>query len=302
MSERRAYLAILVAVVGVSFASIFIRWSESTALVKATYRMGLASLFLLPLALGPAWKEMRTLTLREVLIMLAVGVALAVHFATWISSLDFTSVASSVILVNSHPLIVAILSHYLVREYVSKGASLGVVLGFAGVLVIAYADAGEPSRLLGDILAFIGGLMTAVYLMSGRRVRQRVPLVPYVFLVYSSSAVVLLAVTVVTEGSLMPRGDLGRELLLFLGMALVSTILGHTLYNWTLRYLRAPVVSTSLLGEPVGATLLAIVLLQETPSIIVVAGGALALLGIYLTARSIGAVVGPQEEIIPQEP
>lgn len=289
MPERRAYAAIVIAVVGVSFASIFIRWSESTALVKATYRMGLASLFLLPLALGPAWKEMRALSRREVVTMLAVGVALAVHFATWISSLDYTSVASSVILVNSHPLIVALLSHYIAREYVARRAGLGVVLGFVGVLVIAYADAGEPMGLLGDVLAFIGGLMTTVYLMTGRHIRKRVPLVPYVFLVYSSSAVVLLATTLVLEGSLSPRGDIGRELLLFLGLALVSTIVGHTLYNWALRYLKAPIVSTSLLGEPVGATLLAIAFLQETPSLFVIGGGALALLGIYMTARGIGA-------------
>ncbi len=301
MPERRAYAAIVIAVVGVSFASIFIRWSESTALIKATYRMGLASLFVLPLALGPAWKEMRALSRRDVFTMLAIGVALAVHFATWISSLDFTSVASSVILVNSHPLIVALLSHYIVREYLAKGASLGVVLGFAGVLVIAYADAGEATGLVGDVLAFIGGLMTAVYLMTGRHVRKRVPLIPYVFLVYSSSAVVLLATTLVMEGSLSPGGDLGRELLLFLGLALVSTILGHTLYNWALRYLKAPIVSTSLLGEPVGATLLAIAFLQETPSLFVFGGGALALLGIYLTARGLGPADRP-DRVTPQGP
>ncbi len=302
MAERRAYLAIVIAVVSVSFASIFIRWSESTALVKATYRMALASLFLLPLALGPARSELKALSRREILIMLAVGVALSVHFATWISSLDYTSVASSVILVNSHPLIVGILSHYITREYMSRGASLGVVLGFAGVLVIAYADAGEPTGLLGDLLAFIGGLMTAVYLMSGRRIRQRVPLIPYVFVVYSSCAAVLLTTTLALEGSLTPRGDIGRELLLFLGLALVSTILGHTLYNWALRYLKAPVVSTSLLAEPVGATLLAVVFLQETPSVLVVGGGALALLGIYLTARGLGAAVRPGGGVTPPGP
>lgn len=301
MPDRRAYAAIVIAVISVSFASIFIRWSESPALVKATYRMGLASLFLLPLALGPAWKELRALSRREVVTMLAVGVALAVHFGTWISSLDYTSVASSVILVNSHPLIVALLSHYIAREYVSRGAGLGVVLGFAGVLVIAYADAGEPTRLLGDVLAFIGGLMTAVYLMTGRRLRRRVSLVPYVFLVYSSSAIVLLVTTLTLEGSLMPRGDVGRELLLFVGLALVSTILGHTLYNWALRYLEAPVVSTSLLGEPVGATLLALALLQETPSLFVIGGGALALLGIYLTARQT-EVDGQEKRVTPPTP
>lgn len=286
MTEGRAYLALVVAVVGVSFASIFIRWSESTALVKATYRMGFATLLLLPLVLTRARQDLLTLSRRQWGILVAVGIVLAAHFATWIASLDFTSVASSVVLVNAHPLLVAILAHYLLRELLSRGSAAGILLGFSGVLVIAWADLGEPTGLLGDLLAFIGGSMTALYLLSGRRLRQRVSLLPYVFVVYGTSAVVLLGTTLILEGGLQPQGDLGRELLLFLGLAGVSTLLGHTLYNWSLRYVPTPVVSTSLLGEPVGASLLGLLLLGEVPSVLVVAGAALALLGIYLTVRT----------------
>lgn len=286
MRGARAYVAIIVAVIGVSFASIFIRWSESHALVKATYRMGLASLFLLPIALGRFWGEIKNLDRRQILTMIAVGTALAVHFATWISSLDYTSVASSVILVNSHPLLVALLSHYLMKEMVPRMATLGILLGFTGVFIIAMGDVTEASSLVGDLLALVGGLMTAIYLLAGRRIRQTVSLVPYVFLVYSSSSLVLLAATVAIHGSILPGGnDMGRELLLFLGLAVVSTLLGHTLYNWSLRYIKTPVVSTSLLGEPVLASMLALVLLAEMPSPWDMAGGAVALLGIYLTAR-----------------
>lgn len=281
-------MAIVLAIIGVSFASIFIRWSDSPALIKAVYRMAFASLFLLPIGLARFRRETRGLGRRDALVMSAIGVALAIHFATWISSLDYTSVASSVILVNSHPLIVALLSHYLLKERVPKVAALGVVLGFAGVLVIAVGDVREGGGLLGDALAFVGGVMAAIYILAGRRVRQRVPLVPYVFLVYTFATVVLLAMTVAMGTELLPSGDLRRELLLFLGLAIVSTILGHTLYNWALKYVRAPVISTSLLGEPVGATFLAFLLLAETPSATDLGGGLLALLGIYITARGIG--------------
>lgn len=292
MRESRAYPALLVAVVGVSFASIFIRWSESHALVKATYRMGLATLALAPVALWGFRHEFRALGRREALVLGGVGVALGVHFATWIWSLDFTSVASSVILVNAHPLLVALLSHVLLRERVSRGSAAGVLLGLTGVLVIAGGDLREGHGLLGDVLALAGGTMTAVYLLSGRRLRQRIPLVPYVFVVYAVSTVALGALSLAFGVGLSPSGDLRRELLLFGGLALVSTILGHTLYNWSLRYVKAPVVSTSLLGEPVGATLLALLLLAEAPSLTDLLGGALALAGIYLTARGTRYAVG----------
>ncbi len=293
MRENSAYIAIIVAVVGVSFASTFIRWSESPALVKATYRMGIASLLLLPLALGKFRKEIRALSGKDLMTMVVVGIALAIHFATWIRSLDLTSVAGSVILVNAHPIMVALLSHYFTGEKVQRLGTMGILLGFSGVVIIALGDARNGGGLLGDLLALIGGSMTAIYLLAGRRIRQRVSLVPYVFVVYSTSALVLLATTLAFRVDPVPSRDLERELLLFLGLALVSTILGHTLYNWALRYVKAPVVSTSLLGEPVGATLLALLLLAEAPSATDILGGALALIGIYLTARGRIGYRGP---------
>jgi drug/metabolite transporter (DMT)-like permease len=285
MAVRRAYIAIIVAIVGVSFASIFIRWSESHALVKATYRMAFASLILLPLALGTRRREIANLGRRDLLIMLGIGIVLAIHFSTWISSLDYTTVASSVILVNSHPLIVALISHYLLRERVPGRAVLGVILGFAGVLIIALGDLGEGTGLLGDALAFIGAVMAALYIIGGRRLRQRVSLIPYVFVVYSATTFVLLLTTLALGPGVRPGSDVARELLLFLALAVVSTILGHTLYNWALKYVKAPVVSAGLLGEPVGATLLALLLLAEVPSFTDMMGGVLALVGIYITAR-----------------
>lgn len=288
MTGRRPYAALVVALVGVSFASIFIRWSASPPVVIAVYRMGFATLLLLPFAVWDLRRGRWTLDRRDLAVLGAIGVVLAVHFVTWITSLRFTSVASSVILVNAHPLLVALLAHLLLRERVPRAAAGAILLGFAGVVLIAVNSAQEGRGLTGDLLALSGGGAAAVYLLAGRRVRQRVELLPYVFLVYGFTTLSLLAMTVGSGTSLVPPADAAREMALYLALALVSTILGHTLYNWALRYLPAPVVSTSLLGEPVGAALLALVLLAEVPTRLEVLGGLLALLGIYLTARGLG--------------
>lgn len=287
MSDRGAYVALAVAIAGVSFASIFIRWSVSHPLVKATYRMGFAALLLLPLVLVDGGRALRSVDRRDLLLLGGVGLVLALHFATWIASLDFTSVASSVILVNSHPLLVALLAALVLREPVSRRVGGAVALGFAGIVVLGLGGRGGGQDLLGNGLAFAGGVMAALYLLAGRRLRQRIALIPYVFLVYGFSALFLLVMTVGSGTDLRPTGDASRELLLFLALAAVSTLLGHTLYNWALRYVQAPLVSTSLLGEPVGATLLALILLGEAPSSLEIAGGLLALAGIYLTARAL---------------
>lgn len=287
MEGRRAYGALLVAIVGVSFASIFIRWSESPPLVKATYRMAFASLLLLPFVVYEVRRGRWSVRWRDLLPLAAVGGILAIHFAAWITSLDFTTVASSVILVNIHPIVIALLALLVLRERLPPISALAIVIGFFGILLIASADPAGAGSLFGNLLALVGGVAAALYILAGRRIRQRMSLIPYVFLVYSFSALFLLVWTLGVGTSLVPVGNAGQELLLFLALAVVSTLLGHTLYNWSLKYLDASVVSVSLLGEPVGAILLALLFLGEVPSSVVVFGGALVLAAIYLAARGV---------------
>ncbi len=280
------YAAVMLAVVAVSFSAIFITWSESPPITIALYRLAMASAILAPFALGRERAALRGILRRDVLLMSGVGVILATHFAFWITSLKVqgVTIAGATILVTSHPLMVGLLSHFVLRERLTWKASLGILTGFSGVVVIALADYGiSGETFVGDGLAFLGGIFAGFYFLLGRRIRQRVPLLAYAFIVYASAAAALLVWVLASGVSLTPSGDLLRELLLFLAMALIPQIGGHTLYNWALRWVTAPVVSLSLVGEPIGSSLLAWILLSQTPSPAVAAGGALALTGIYLT-------------------
>jgi drug/metabolite transporter (DMT)-like permease len=290
----RPYLGIALAVVSVSTAAIFISWSTSPFVTIALYRLAFASLIIAPFALLDSRRGLWSLTRTDVVAMVGIGAVLATHFALWIGSLKIegvsVSVASSVILVTSHPLLVGLLSHFVLRERVNAWTAVGIGLGLGGVVVIAIADTSARSAsLVGDVLAFLGGVAAGLYLLAGRRFRQRIPLLAYAFVVYVSATAVLFLLAVGLRESLVPVGDLRAELLLFLALAVIPQIGGHTLYNWSLRWVTAPVVSLSLVGEPIGSSLLAWILLSQVPGIAVGVGGALALTGIYLAAMGQGA-------------
>jgi len=285
-------VAIAFAVISVSFASIFITWSESPPITIALYRLAIATGIIgatILVRTGALRKPNTLLRIprRDAALMALIGAILASHFALWISSLkvEGESIASSVVLVTSHPLLVGLLSHYVLRERLNRWMAIGIVLGLAGVVSIALADYGFAGSLLyADILAFSGGVMAGFYFLLGRRVRQRVALLDYACVVYASATAVLLVYALAFGSSLAPVGDVPRELILFAALAIIPQIGGHTLYNWALRWVTAPVVSLSLVGEPVGSSLLAWVLLTQVPTVGVAIGASLALAGIYLTA------------------
>ena len=285
------YAAILVAVASVSTAAIFISWSTSPPLTIALYRLAFATAILAPFALLAPSRPLAKVSRRDAVWMAGVGVVLATHFALWITSLKVqgVTVASSVVLVTSHPLLVGVLSHFVLRDRLTAKAALGIVLGFSGVVVIALADYGVSGATFGgDLLAFLGGICAGVYILLGRGLRPRIPLLAYALVVYASATAVLFAYAVALGSSLAPSGDGTREALLFLALALIPQIGGHTLYNWSLRWVSAPVVSLSLVGEPIGSSILAWVLLDQAPGGAIVFGAALALGGIYLTVLGEG--------------
>ncbi|MGQ0796602.1 MAG: DMT family transporter [Methanobacteriota archaeon] len=287
--SRRPYLAVGLAVASVSSSSVLILGSASAPVTIALYRLAIASAILAPIAVLHPARPLRGIARRDALLMALVGLVLAAHFGFWITSLRLTSVASSTILVTSHPLLVGLMSHFVLRERLTARASAGILLGIVGVVAIALADSSASGASLeGDLLAFMGGVMAGLYFLLGRAIRQRVPLLGYALVVYACAAAFLLVFAIGAGGDLAPAGNLPRELALFLAMALVPQIGGHTLYNWALRYVTAPVVSLSLVGEPIGSSLLAWALLAQTPSPAVAAGGALALVGIYLAASGEG--------------
>jgi drug/metabolite transporter (DMT)-like permease len=275
--------ALIISILAVSTASIMIRLSAAPPLAIATYRMILSTLILIPLfVLGGGHRTFMDLGWREKGSLVIVGIILAFHFASWITSLTFTSVASSVVFVHVDPIFVAIVSHFWFNERITRRTLLGIILGFLGATLIAVGDAGlGEMNLYGDALALIGAIMLGIYILSGRRIRQRLDLVNYVTPVYATSAIVLFLGSVITGTKLTGYGFEDKGI--FLMIAIVPMIFGHTVYNWALKYISAPIVSISLLGEPFGATILAYLLLGESPGITTIIGGVITMMGILLT-------------------
>ncbi|MFN0075133.1 MAG: DMT family transporter [Prosthecobacter sp.] len=278
-------LVLCVGVLAVSSGSIFVRLSDAPPLVTAMWRMTFATVFLLPFAWWKARDELRSLTRHELGSGALAGLFLALHFATWIASLSFTSVANSTVFVNTAPLWVAIMSPWLTHERLSRRSWAGIGLSVIGGTIIGAGDfAGGTRALIGDALALAGSLALALYLLSGRRLRAKLSLPAYLAVCYTSAAIVLwIAVLVsrtpLTEFSVNTWGAL-------LGMALISQHLGHSSYNWAMRYFSAGFIAVCLLGEPVGSSLLAWWLFDEGVTWMKAAGGLLILVSIYLASTA----------------
>ena len=303
-------LAICFAILAVSTASIFIRFAQPyvPALVIAAWRLVLATLGLAPFALLRHRGELSRISRGDLVLALLSGLFLALHFATWITSFEYTTVASAVVLVSTVPLWVALLSPFLLKERLTGTVLIGIVLTLVGSALVGLSDACVWSSsglacpplgdfvhgkaFLGDLLALTGGIMGAGYLLIGRRLRGRISLVPYVFLVYGMAGAVLLVAALGAREKLVGFPPLAYLWLVLL--ALVPQLVGHSTFNWALRYLSAAYVSITLLGEPIGSTILAYFLLKETPSILKIFGAILILAGIYLASRSAGGQPAPE--------
>jgi drug/metabolite transporter (DMT)-like permease len=280
-------VALAVAVLAVSTSAILIRWSTAPPTVAAFYRVLFTVGLLAPLAFSRHGEHLRELGRQDAMAASATGLALAAHFAAWFQSVEWTSVAASVTLVQAQPLFVAAGAWALLDERLGARKLGGILVALAGM---AAMSAGEllggalvgPRPLAGNALAVVGAVMMATYLLAGRSLRARIPLIPYVTVVYAICAVALGGFAAVHR--LM--GYAPVEWLLFLGMAVGPGVFGHTVINWALEHVESSVVSVTLLGEPVGSTVLAVVLLAETPGVPTVAGGAVVLAGIYVTARA----------------
>lgn len=277
------YLGLGMATLAVSFAAIFISKATAPPLVTATYRMIFTSVLLAPFWLARR-RALAALTARDYALMACAGALLALHFATWTVSLFYTSVASSVLFVSVHPVLVAALAWLFLRERPRGKVLLGIGLTMLGSVVIAGGDVHLGDRaLIGDGLALAGAIVFAFYLLIGRRVRQCLDSVAYSGPVYLICALALGAIALAGR---QPFGPLTwHNLVLFLALALVCTLGGHFVYNWTLRYLAAAVVSVSFLGEPVLSALLAWPLLGQPIRPLTALGGLVILAGIYLSTR-----------------
>ncbi len=283
-STDRAKLILPLGILAISSASVLIKICDAPPLIIAAYRLTLASLMLSVPATSRILQEMRKFTAAEFFLWLLAGVFLSFHFALWISSLQYTSVARSVVFVTTNPIFVAIASVLFLRERLSTVLFLSILVAILGGIIIAWGDwGGGPSSLYGDFLALAGAVMMTGYLLVGRRIRPKVDLHVYISLVYGAAGFFLILLALCNGDSFF--GYSPQTYLIFFLLAVVPQMIGHTSLNWALKFFSATRVAVVLLGEPLGATLLAYLFLGEPVTLPLLWGGVLVLLGIYLSAR-----------------
>jgi len=280
--ESGPYLTLGTAVACISLGSILVRLAQAPALAVAFHRIFLATALLSAFALPSLLRSWPGLSRRHLLTLLGSGVALGVHFATWIASLSFTSVAASVLLVNMAPLFTLVLARVVLGERVNRAVSMAMALAVGGAVLIAVGDWAGGS-LKGDALALAGALTLSLYHVAGRGLRQALPLSAYVLGVWGTAAFTIGCIALVAGVPLL--GYPPRTVALFLALAVVPTLLGHGLVNRSLRRLPAPTVGLFLLGEPVVASLLAYLVFGERPGAWALAGGAVILGALAVVTR-----------------
>jgi drug/metabolite transporter (DMT)-like permease len=275
------YTLIGVAIVAVSFGAILIRLAEDVPVLSiAAWRLGVSFLLIIPFS----WRKspLKTMNRRDLLLSVASGVFLTLHFILWISSLRYTSVASSVVLVSTNPIFVALGVRFVFKESLSRTLVVATLLSVAGAALIGWGDFRvSGTAFYGDLQALGGAVMASGYFLIGRRVRQRVPLSSYILTTYGTAAILLLGVALATHQRLI-----GFPKLTYLYLVLLAVgpqLIGHSTFNWALKYLSASTVAILILGEPVASTLLAYLILGEGVTLLKVIGAGVILSGIYLS-------------------
>ena len=284
------FVVLGIGLLAISFGAILARVAQAAALPSlaiAALRLGLAALIISPLALWQSRRALLSLTRRHVLLTLGAGLFLALHFGTWISSLEYTSVASSTALVTTNPLWIGLASFLIFRETPTKMMMGGIALSFAGSLFIFWSDSQTASAgsnpMLGNLLALVGSWCFSAYLLIGRRLRAGLGLPAYIWLAYGAAALFLFAASGAGGVELFTLSN--TAWLVLLAMALGPQLLGHTAYNWSLRYVSATFVAVVTLGEPVGSALMAFIIFGEGFAPLQFVGFSLLLVGIYLAAK-----------------
>lgn len=274
------YVILAIALAGVSFGSIFVRLAAAPALAIALWRMTFASVAVLPVA-ALAARPARRLPVRETALAASAGGLLALHFGTWITSLQFTTVANSVLLVNTAPVFVALLT-WATGGRPTARTWLSVALAVAGAAVIAMREPGPDGSLLGNLLAVGGAMAMAAYLVLAREAQRALAYLPYVAIAYGTAAAALWVAVIASDTPW--RGFTGQTWAALAAMAVVSQLVGHGGYNWSLRHLRPAFVSVALTGEPVIAAGLAWWLLGEPVTTATAVGGGLVIAAILVAA------------------
>ncbi|MGN0325135.1 MAG: DMT family transporter [Lachnospiraceae bacterium] len=274
---------IILGVLGVSFSAILVRFSDADSLVLAFYRMIFSALLLFPSLLLNHKKHWKGIGRKQLLLCMLSGLFLGIHFTCYFESLRWTSIAASVVLVNTEIFFVTLGEIFLLKEHPGKSCIISMCITFAGSVVIAVGDL-EGGYLLGDILALCSAGASSIYTLCGRKVRSSMSTTAYTGIVYFTAGMVTLCGSFISKQSVL-NVHFEDFMVAFL-MTVFCTLLGHSIFSWGLKYESASFISTVKLLEPVFATLFGMLIFQEIPSAYSISGGLIIIAGIIMCIYS----------------
>ncbi|MHC8516044.1 DMT family transporter [Sporosarcina sp. ITBMC105] len=275
------YIPIIIGVISVALSAIFVKLSTADAGVIAFYRMLFSVLLMLPLFLMKYRKELLVFTKRDWIFSSIAGIFLAFHFILWFESLNYTSVASSTVLVTLQPIFAFVGTYFFFKEKLSMKTILSAVIAISGSIIISWSDFQlSGTAFYGDMLALAGCAFITAYLLFGQEVRKRLSLITYTFVLYAISTITLFFYVLVKGESFGPYSS--TDWFWFFMLALIPNLLGHSLFNWAVKWVSTNVISIAILFEPVGASILAYYIFHETLTSAQIIGGIVVIAGILL--------------------
>ena len=292
MEKTPSKYIVLVGVFFTSLSSIIIRLSQAPSLIISFYRMLFTVLILLIPVMIKERESLKNIKKKDFILCIISGVFLALHFASWIASINMTTISNSTILVSCSPIFVSLANFFFLKEKFTSKIFIGISMSLVGTIIIAIGSTGgsTSSMMVGNILAFMGAIFVAGYLVIGGIVRKNVSAGAYVFIVYSVSVIVLFFMCLLTDTPIYPYSP--KEFILFLALAIFCSIFGHTVYNYLMKYISATLISISTLCEPIFASILALIIFKEIPSIYTLIGGTIILGGVsyYIVSQGNKAI------------
>lgn len=301
MKKLDPKIVLYLGVLGTAFSALLVRMSDAPSLTTATLRLGWTVLLLAPMTLTRNWQEVKAVSRRDLLACMASGMFLAFHFTTWFESLKWTTIASSSVLGCTEVIFVALGFALFLKGKIPKLGVVAIGLSFAGSVILAFHDggagAGGANPLWGDFLAIVCAVCVAVYTLIGRVERGSMSTTVYTFFTYLSCLVTLLVLDGIT-GTRLTGWPL-KEYLIGLGLAVLCTLLGHSLFSWSLKYISPSYVSAAKLCEPIFSSTIAIPMFHEVPAPIQLVGAVIILAGVLLYTLVEGKSSDKKEEVAP---
>lgn len=292
------YIAVIIGVIAVSTSAIFVKLAtEAPAAIIANYRLLFAVIIMSPIIIMKHRHEFKLIDKKDWMLSAFAGIFLAAHFILWFESLNYTSVASSVVLVTLQPIFAFLGTYLFFKERFSPAAVISMFIALFGSVIISWGDFQiSGMALLGDILAILGAITITAYFLLGQRVRKQLSLMTYTFIVYSISSITLIIYNVALQNPFW--GYPANHWWIFLALAIFPTFFGHTLFNWALRWLSTSTISMGIVFEPIGATILAYFILGEQVNASQWLGGTIVLIGLFLfivsTSRKRKVTISPK--------